>query len=222
MQWMLFLLVALLVAATVFIYVRGVRPGRKWGTPALVLAVLMAVGLALCSSLLSGQRGRAPSSYRVDYGADRERARQLALAVQDAMPTDATICVLMPGVWEKERRLSEWEKGIRMVFPRATLVSSTEPPEDEMMMGVENMGERDEVTGAAFVLCPLGARRIALEQIAEAGGPPVGLCFPTEHGRPQKSGEPETAREYCAAGLVVVAVLEDGEGGFEVIRPDAP
>ena len=212
--------VVVLAVSLIVAYVKGAKVGKAWGTPVMVLCLILILG-AVGYRMFGGGGGPRPvvDPYEAERGNEERNARMLAEAIRQEISQPATVAVLLPpwiAVGDLRRDVSKpkplWEAGFRQGLGEEKFVSLTVWQEHTDGIGIAGLPA--EVAAADIAYCPQGEMTHAIARMDE---PPILLVhFPAPGGRQPVSDE--SVRAQLADGKLDAALISDGKGGVSLIK----
>jgi len=213
---MYYAIVGLLAVVLLVAYATGVRAGKAWGLPLVVICLIAILG-ALGKQMFSKPPAQVHDSLAGERAGVQAAAAQLAAVVSADVPDGVTVAVLLPpgiAIGDLNRDVadirSRCEAGFRtglgagkvgqvVVYEESTSGTVQLPP---------------EVAAAGIAFCPQGDMGELVSLMA--GKPKVLVVYPASSGA-QMTTE-EFVQGQIAAGAVTAGYLSDGRGGGTLVQ----
>ena len=208
-------IVIVLAIVLILAYVMGVKTGKAWGTPVMVLCLILILGAVVYRVVSGGDAGDDP--LKSEKGNEKRNARMLAEAIRDEVTESVTVAVLLPPVFEVmdvhrniEKSQPRWEAGFQTGLGEGKLASLV------VWEAKKGRGARwpKSVATADIAFCPQGDMSAAVGRMA---GPALVLVYYPARAGTQTVTE-EAVREKINDGMVNAAVISDGKGGLNLVQ----
>jgi hypothetical protein len=195
-------------------YFGGVRAGRSWGTPLLMVCVIGLLGAIGYDLLGPGSGGPTRKIKATPVAAEELRAERLGALMMGELPAGAAIRLVWAGAatGDMAARWKRWEKGLKTGLEDETIQVKAQsiPRGDVPMTGMENLppGAREmrtvsDADAVVYVSCYGG---VEIE-----GAPLIAVYFgPRASGAPSKTSE--QVQTLVDEGQADVALLYVGKG----------
>ena len=211
-----YVIVIVLAIVLILAYVKGVKVGQAWGTPVMVVCLLLILG-AVGYRVVAGGGEAGGDPYKGEKGNEARNARMLAEAVRDEITEPVTVVVLLPpmlAVRDVHRNIKKskprWEAGFQTGLGEGKLAS--------LVVWEQRKGRSSRlpksVATADIAFCPQGDMPDA---VGLMDGPALVLVYYPAQAGTQTVTE-EAVRQKISDGMVDAAVISDGKGGLNLIQ----